>query len=275
MLEQLAFGIPLGSVIFPSPIILRSFISKGQQGHAVIHNLKLNTELTVPFCILLVCSQDASPAQPPHRRAAHPMWATSLDTGICTWEVAGEEILGREVQSKEQENQGKGEGSWEGRQPKLPTPLGGKAALVLFKTAPSLSSNGMKLGERDEQRKEFQSSFTSAGKPRIFCGRRSRLCAPGGSPSAPGISPGVGSGLHQIGLGRAWKGTNTVSAQLPLALEKGNVQLWLYLTGLTSNESSQHKSHTILCFLPSPLLSLFNYLYLVPKWSFSFGMFYA
>lgn len=113
------------------------------------------------------------------------------------------------MQSKE------GEESWEGREPKLPTPLGSKAALVLFKTAPSLNINGMELREREQQRKEFQSSFTSAGKPRIFCGRRSRLCAPAGSPSAPSISPGVGSGPHQTDLGRAWKWRNNQCTAAP------------------------------------------------------------
>lgn len=131
---------------------------------------------------------------------------------------------------------------------------------------PSLNINGMKPREREQQRKEFQSSFTSAGTPRIFSDRRSRLCAPGGSPSAPGISPGVGSGLHQIDLGRAWKWKNTISAQLPLCLEKRNVQLLLCLTqlSLTSDESSQPKSHKTLCLLPPPP-ALCNYLYLVPK----------
>lgn len=139
---------------------------------------------------------------------------------------------------------------------------------MLFKTAPQHQweeAQGEGAAEGGIQR-----SFTSAGTSRISCGRQSRLGARAGSPSAPGISPGVGSGPHQTDLGRAGNAETPSVHGCSLLQTRATFSSWITQLSLTSSESSQHKSHTTLCLLPPPLPSLFNYLDLAPKWNFSF-----
>lgn len=156
----------------------------------MIHILKLRKieELTVPFCILPVCSQDASPAQPPRRGAGRPTWAMFRDKAICTCKLRAEEVL--EVQSRRER---------------------GRAACSLEKISvravqnSSPASNTRGTGEGSSREREVQGNPTSAGKLRIFFDRQTQLCALWGSPSTPGISLDVGLELHQIDLERAWK----------------------------------------------------------------------
>lgn len=113
----------------------------------------------------------------------------------------------------------------------------------------------------------MQGNPTSAGKLRISFDTQTQLCALWGSPSAPGISLGVGLELHQIDLERAWKWRSFINVYLSLHVEKGmfsSEQFSLRPLSLTSTPSS-HKLFCDSC----PPHSI--HLYLVPNLSCPLG----
>lgn len=125
------------------------------------------------------------------------------------------------MQSKE------GEGAREGREPKFPIPVCGKAAPVLFKTAPSLRTSGMKL--RGRERRGQNSRAASPLQEHLV------LPAVGEAGSAHAEVLHQPQVLHLVPdqdlVKPLWQGTDMdrhISAQ-------GSVQLWLYLTGLSLN----------------------------------------
>lgn len=198
----LPFAPPLGALTLPPP----QPCLKAMTRSPVTQNPAPRGQLTGPSCTLPVCSPDASPAQPPRRGAARPTWATSLDKATCTCPATAEEVLGREFQSA----QGSGKGH---APPSLP-----KAALSGVRAAQNSSPASTSAGQQQGQGAAPRDP-TSAGKLRISFDTQSQLCALGGSPSAPGISPDVGLELHQIDLERARKQRNTIRVQLSRPLE--------------------------------------------------------